>query len=191
MRKLFSAISAAGAFLPSSGNAVAEPRDQNAHAFAFVSIDGAPLPLEKFRGKVVLIVNTASFCGFTKQYEGLQALWERYGQEGLMVVGVPSNDFGGQEPKGEGDILEFCRGSYGITFPLTEKVKTTSPDAHPFYQWAGEVFGPRGRPRWNFHKYLISADGRLVRWFSTGTKPLSGSLIEAIEHELAFRPDAS
>ena len=93
----------------------------NAYAFSFVSIDGAPLPLEQFRGKVLLIVNTASFCGFTKQYEGLQALWERFGGKGLIVVGVPSNDFGGQEPKGEGDILEFCRGSYWHYLPADGK----------------------------------------------------------------------
>lgn len=191
MRKLLSAIAAAGAFLPSSDIAPAEPQGKSAYAFSFVSIDGSPLPLETYRGRVVLVANTASFCGFTKQYEGLQTLWERYAEKGLVVIGAPSNDFGGQEPKSEADIRDFCRGAYGVTFPLTEKIRTKGRDAHPFYQWAATVFGKRGVPRWNFHKYLIAADGRLVRWFSTGTKPLSGPLIEAIERELAATADAT
>lgn len=191
MRKLMSAVAVVGAFISNSGAAPAEQQKTNAHEFSFVSITGEPMPLEQFRGKVLLIVNTASFCGFTKQYEGLQALWERYEDEGLVVIGVPSNDFGGQEPKSESEILDFCRGAYGVTFPLTAKVTVKGDQAHPFYEWAANVFGNRGVPQWNFHKYLVAADGRLVRWFSTGTKPLAAGLIEAIETELEAAPGSS
>lgn len=184
MRKLISAFAVAGSFLPKSGVAPSKPQHGTAYAFSFHTITGEPMPLERYRGKVLLIVNTASHCGFTKQYEGLQALWEQYARRGLVVIGVPSNDFGEQEPKDDPEILEFCRSSYEVSFPLTAKVSVKGKDAHPFYKWATDVFGERGVPRWNFHKYLVAADGRLKCWSSTGTKPLAKDLMQAIENEL-------
>jgi len=150
----------------------------------FTSIDGSPMPLANFRGKVLLVVNTASFCGFTRQYQGLQALWSRYEAQGLVVIGVPSNDFGEQEPKGEAEIKEFCQGAFGVTFPLTSKVAVTGDAAHPFYAWAREALGPSAAPGWNFHKYLVGADGRLVSSFSTRMSPESEPIVAAIETEL-------
>jgi glutathione peroxidase len=158
---------------------------QSAHDFTFTSIEGEPLPLSQFRGKVVLVVNTASFCGFTKQYDGLQAVWDRYRDRGLVVLGVPSNDFGNQEPGTVAEIKSFCEVNFAIDFPMTEKVHVKGGDAHPFYRWALEALGPEARPRWNFHKYLVGADGSLVGWFPTATKPTSGEVIDAISSEIA------
>ncbi len=187
MRKLMSAFAVAGSFLPKSDVAPSKPQHGTAYAFSFDTITGEPMPLEQYRGKVLLIVNTASHCGFTKQYAGLQSLWEQYETRGLVVIGVPSNDFGEQEPKENLEILEFCRSSYGVSFPLTAKVPVKGTDAHPFYKWAAGVLGERGAPKWNFHKYLVAADGRLVCWSSTGTKPLAKDMIQAIEKELGVR----
>jgi glutathione peroxidase len=152
-----------------------------AHAFAFEGIDGKPLPMESFRGKAVLVVNTASLCGFTPQYTGLQAVWERYREKGLVVLGVPSNDFGGQEPGKDADIKEFCETNFSVDFPLAAKTTVSGSGAHPFYRWAGDQVGFVGRPRWNFHKYLIAPDGRLVDWFSTTTAPDGPKVTAAIE----------
>jgi glutathione peroxidase len=163
----------------------AAERRKSAHDFGFTSIEGQPLPLSDYRGKVVLVVNTASLCGFTYQYAGLQALWERYRDRDFVLLGVPSNDFGGQEPGSSSEIKRFCEVNFDIDFPLTEKVAVTGRDAHPFYQWAGATLGDAAEPRWNFHKYLIAADGSLAGWFPTRTEPGSPEVTEAIEAELA------
>jgi len=163
----------------------AEAQTRSAHEFSFTSIGGEPMPLSQYAGKVLLVVNTASLCGFTPQYQGLQALWQDYRDRGLVVIGAPSNDFGGQEPKSESEIKEFCQGAFGVNFPLTEKIQVKGPDAHPFYQWARETGGETLAPRWNFHKYLISADGKLVGAFSTRVKPQAKELTDAIEEQLA------
>ncbi len=163
---------------------LAEDGQKSAHDFSFVSIDGAPLPLSTFSGKVVLIVNTASFCGFTKQYAKLQTLHERYVEKGLVVLGVPSNDFGSQEPGGSEEIKSFCELNYGINFPMTEKVKVKGENAHPFYAWAAEEVGFVGKPKWNFHKYLVDPNGELLAWFSSPTSPLSSKVVTAIEDVL-------
>lgn len=159
--------------------------------FKFEAIDGSSMPLDRFRGKVLLIVNTASFCGYTKQYQGLQALFERYEGKGLVVIGVPSNDFGGQEPNSEAEIAKFCEGAFGVTFPLTAKSVVKGTDAHPFYAWAATVLGTGSTPRWNFHKYLVGADGRLVTAFATKIEPLDPSVTAAIERELSKAAGAS
>lgn len=159
--------------------------DATAHDFAFVSIEGEPLPLASFRGKTVLVVNTASFCGYTRQYAGLQAIWERYRDRGLVVLGVPSNDFGGQEPGTETEIKEFCEVNFDVDFPLTEKEHVVGPAAHAFYRWAAEELGAAAAPSWNFHKYLIGPDGRLVAWFPTATEPTAAEVVEAIEANMA------
>lgn len=152
----------------------------NAHDFTFTSIDGDSLPLSRFKGKAVLVVNTASFCGYTYQYEGLQKLWERYRESGLVVLGVPSNDFGNQEPGTDADIKAFCEVRY-IDFPLTGKVKVKGESAHPFYKWAAQSLGADAAPRWNFHKYLISAEGQLVAHFSSAERPESEAITQAVE----------
>jgi len=156
-----------------------------AYAYAFESIDGGPLPLSQFEGKAVLVVNTASRCGFTPQYEGLQALWRRYRDAGLVVLGVPSGDFGGQELGSEEAIKEFCTVNFEVDFPMAARTTVKGDGAHPFYAWARETLGGVAAPRWNFHKYLIGRDGRLVDWFSTTTGPSSARVAKAIETALA------
>lgn len=157
---------------------------QTAHDFAFASIEGEPLPLSRFEGQAVLLVNTASRCGFTHQYGDLQAVWERYRDRGLVVLGVPSNDFGSQEPGTEAEIKHFCEVNFDVDFPLTEKVTVKGEAAHPFYRWAAEKLGPGSKPRWNFHKYLIAPDGRLAGWFGTSTPPTAEAVVQAIEEVL-------
>ena len=171
------------AMFPNSAKA-AEGEVRGAHDFNFTAIEGNPLPLARFAGKAVLVVNSASRCGFTSQYSGLADLWARYRDRGLTVLAVPSNDFGGQEPGTEDQIKEFCEVTYGIDFPMTEKVHVKGKEAHPFYKWAATHFGPLSKPRWNFHKYLISPDGKLVNWFSSTTSPTSDKVVNAIEAQL-------
>ena len=161
---------------------------ESAHDFAFTSIGGDALPMSAFKGKAVLVVNTASLCGFTPQYEALQSLWSLYRDRGLIVLGVPSNDFGSQEPGKADQINTFCEVNYGIDFPMTDKVLVKGDAAHPFYRWAARQVGFAGKPRWNFHKYLIGRDGRLIDWFSTPTKPTAARVVEAIEALLPPRP---
>ena len=143
------------------------------------------MPLSSYRGKVLFVVNTASFCGFTPQYTALQKLYETYEARGLVVIGVPSNDFGGQEPKSEAEVKTFCQGAFGITFPLTAKYHVTGSEKHPFYAWAGETLGSMNGPWWNFHKYLVGRDGKLVTFFGTRTVPGAPDVISAIEAELS------
>jgi glutathione peroxidase len=157
----------------------------SAYDFEFQAIDGQPMKFADWRGKVLLVVNTASFCGYTKQYAGLQELWSKYEAQGLVVVGVPSNDFGGQEPNAEGEIKKFCQGAFGVTFPLTAKQVVTGDGAHPFYKWAASASGPDGVPGWNFHKYLIGRDGRMISAFSTRLAPMSADVTSAVEKALA------
>ncbi len=163
----------------------AGPQQGNAFDFEFTSIDGKPMPLTAYEGKALLVVNTASFCGFTQQYKGLQALHEKYEAKGFAVIGVPSNDFGGQEPGKSEDIKKFCEGNFGITFPMTDKAVVKGDGAHPFYQWAVKTLGTDAAPGWNFHKYLIGRDGRLVQSFFSGAAPDSKDVIAAVEAELA------
>lgn len=162
-------------------------RASAAFAYEFEAIEGGRLPLGRWRGKVLLVVNTASFCGYTHQYAGLQTLWERYEKRGLIVIGVPSNDFGGQEPKSETEIASFCQGAFGITFPLTTKETVLGAQAHPFYRWASEILGAGSAPRWNFHKYLVGRDGKLIAGYGAGIEPLSPKLIQAIETVLSSK----
>ncbi len=164
-----------------SGAAAAQT---TAHDFTFTAIEGGELPLRQYQGKPVLVVNTASFCGFTHQYEGLADLWAQYRDRGLVIVGVPSNDFGAQEPSSNDEIQHFCEVTYGIDFPMTAKVHVKGEAAHPFYTWAAAELGRVAVPRWNFHKYLVSPEGKLVDWFSTVTSPTSKRVTRAIEELL-------
>lgn len=161
---------------------MAEQPRTTAHDFTFAAIDGSPLPLRRFRGYPVLVVNTASACGFTPQYAGLQKLWDTYQDKGLVVLGIPSNDFGRQEPLPEDEIATFCRRRFAVTFPLAAKSHVTGSRAHDFYRWAEGQAGWLGKPRWNFHKYLIDTNGELVTWFSSITPPGARRVRRAIEH---------
>ena len=172
------------ALFPVSKNKSLAADVDNAYSFTFKSIDDAPLPLSKYKGKVILVVNTASRCGFTSQYNKMQKLWEKYKDSGLIVLGVPSNNFGNQEPGSEKQIKEFCEVNFQINFPMTSKVDVKGTNAHPFYSWASTKMGIMSVPRWNFHKYLISTEGKLVDWFSSTTSPMSSKVIEAIEQQL-------
>tara|TARA_R110002072_G_scaffold299590_1_gene475362 strand:- start:568 stop:1122 length:555 start_codon:yes stop_codon:yes gene_type:complete len=169
------------ALLMSGPAMAADAPKTTAHDFAFTAIDGTPLPLKFFAGKAVLVVNTASQCGFTPQYAALQDLWTRYRDKGFVLLGVPSNDFGGQEPGTAAEIKEFCEVNFSVDFPLTEKAVVTGEGAHPFYAWADKELGALAKPRWNFHKYLIAPDGRLADWFSTPTAPTAPRVIKAVE----------
>ena len=154
-----------------------------AFVFSFPGLEGGEIKLAQYAGSPMLIVNTASLCGYTPQYAGLQQLWTRYHHRGLMIVGVPSNDFGGQEPGGPNDIVSTAHGQYGVGFPLAEKTQVKGPSAHPFYKWAaGER--PLETPRWNFHKYLVGRDGHIAAVFPTDIEPMDARVINAIAKEL-------
>lgn len=151
------------------------------------SLDGKPVELSKFKGKVLLIVNTASRCGATPQYEDLQALHEKYSKEGLVVLGFPCNQFGSQEPGDSEQIATFCKKNYGVTFPMFEKVEVNGDEACDLYKYlTSKKAYPQdaGRVKWNFEKFLINRDGEVVKRFRTGVNPSSQPVVEAIEKEL-------
>jgi glutathione peroxidase len=155
-----------------------------AYAFSFAALKGGDIKLADHAGKPILVVNTASQCGYTPQYAGLQELWKRYHERGLMIVGVPSNDFGGQEPGGAAEIEHTAHQGYGVAFPLAAKAEVRGAGQHPFYKWAaGEK--PLELPRWNFHKYLIGRDGHVAASFATQVEPTDARVIAAIERELS------
>lgn len=149
--------------------------------FTLTRLEGGPLPLAEFAGRAVLVVNTASFCGYTPQYEGLQRLHDRYEAQGLTVLGVPSNDFN-QESASNQAIRDFCDGMFGITFPMAALSPVRGPRALPLYQWLVREGG--GPPRWNFHKYLVARDGTRVRGFATQVTPESREMQRAVEASL-------
>ncbi|GIK79005.1 MAG: glutathione peroxidase [Pseudorhodoplanes sp.] len=153
-----------------------------AYAFSFKGLHGEDIRLADFSGRPILIVNTASLCGYTPQYAGLQTLWTRYRDKGLMIVGVPSNDFGSQEPGGEAEI-DHTLHRYNVAFPIATKVAVRGNAPHPFYRWAA-IERPLDTPRWNFHKYLVGRDGQLAAAFPAAVEPTDARLISAIEREL-------
>ncbi len=178
-------VLAAGSWAIASPTAASAPASAaTVYRFAFDGLDGGRVPLSAYAGKVIMIVNTASKCGFTHQYAGLQRLYETYGAQGFVVIGVPSNDFGGQEPGSAKDIAALCGGTYGVTFPMAAKAEVKGASAHPFYIWAGGALGLENAPRWNFHKYLVDRDGRLVAAFSSSTPPESRRIVSAVEELL-------
>jgi len=156
----------------------------SAHDFSFTSIDGAPMAMADFAGKAVLVVNTASKCGLTPQYAGLQTLWAQYRDKGLVVLGVPCNDFGGQEPGSEEEVRDFCAANYQIDFPMTSKNPVIGAGAHPLYKWAEAEAGESAVPQWNFHKLLIGGDGGLAAAFGSAVTPDDGALTKAVEAAL-------
>ena len=152
----------------------------SAHDFAFPGIDGGVVRLADWAGRPVMVVNTASRCGFTYQYDGLQALYDTYRDRGLVVVGVPSDDFGGQELATETEVKEFCRVNFALDFPMTAITPVNGSGAHPFYAWAAKN-GAAGTPRWNFHKILIGPDGTFITGFPSAVKPMSPEIRTRIE----------
>jgi glutathione peroxidase len=182
-RRHFLVLSATLLTGPGIARAQAGMSHMTAYAFTFRSLDGGDIMLSSYASRPILVVNTASLCGYTPQYAGLQALWTRYRDKGLMVLGVPSNDFGGQEPGGASDIGKTAHEEYKVTFPLTEKAAVKGAGAHPFYRWAA-LERPQDAPRWNFHKYLIGRDGRLKAGFGSAVDPNDPKIIVAIETEL-------
>ena len=155
-----------------------------AYDYDFTAIDGSALPMTTFKDKVVLVVNVASACGLTPQYDGLEQLYKDYRDQGLVVLGVPCNQFAGQEPGTEGEIEEFCRTTFGVDFPMTGKVDVKGEDAHPFYKWAVSEVGEPAEPVWNFHKLLVGKDGSLINVFGPRTTPDDAELKAAIEGAL-------
>ena len=155
-----------------------------AYAFSFPALSGDDIRLAQFTGRPLLVVNTASLCGYTPQYAGLQELWTEFGGRGLAMVGVPSNDFGGQEPGGATEIAETAQHQYGVTFPIAAKVDVVGPNAHPFYKWAAQA-RPNEVPRWNFHKYLVGRDGYLAEVFASAVEPADTRVKTAIAKALA------
>ena len=145
------------------------------------SIDKELIDLSKYKGKTVLLVNVASNCGFTAQYSGLQELYEKYKEKDFIVLGVPSNQFGGQEPGTNNEIKNFCETSFNITFPITDKVNVKGDDAHALYKWAKKNHGNSTIPKWNFHKILINKDGKIQDTFNSFIKPLSDKITKQIE----------
>ena len=155
-----------------------------AYDFSFKDLDGTNLNLSEYKEKVIVIVNVASQCGFTNQYEDMQKVWNKYQNEGLVMIGVPSNDFGNQEPGSNTDIKNFCEAKFGITFPMTEKVLVKGDNAHPFYKWARENHGKNAIPKWNFHKIIIDKNGKIHETFTSITNPSSKKFIKSIEKAL-------
>ena len=152
--------------------------------FNIKDINEKTFALEKFKNKTVLLVNVASNCGFTKQYAELQELYEKYSEKGLVVLGVPSNQFGGQEPGSNNEIKDFCETNFNITFPMTTKIDVKGKNAHPIYLWAKENYGNAAVPKWNFHKILINKQGKIEDTYSSFTKPMSKKLTSKIEEIL-------
>ena len=157
--------------------------ESNFHDFSIESISGETINFSDYKSNVVLLVNTASKCGFTPQYSGLQKIYERYKEDGLIVFGVPTNDFNQELSKDE-DVKEFCEIRFGVAFPMSSIQNIRGNEAHPLYKWIQSNVSVIGQPRWNFHKYLIGKDGNIINWFSSMTSPTSEGLIKQIETAL-------
>ncbi|MEQ9315248.1 MAG: glutathione peroxidase [Henriciella sp.] len=187
---LLAAGACTGAADPPAETQTAEPQTEgdmsvSVSSVSFTSIDGEPLPMSSFDGQVVLVVNTASKCGYTPQYEGLQSLSDKYEAQGFTVLGVPSNDFGGQEPGTEEEIKTFCEINFGVDFPLTAKVHAIGPKQHDFWKVAKSGLGESAEPKWNFHKVLVSKSGEVLKAYPSSVTPLDDTLMADIEGALA------
>jgi glutathione peroxidase len=155
-----------------------------AYAFSFPGLTSGDVRLSEYGGRPFLVVNTASLCGYTPQYAGLQQIWTEFHGRGFGLIGIPSNDFGGQEPGGATEITETAHHQYGVTFPITAKAVVSGPNAHPFYKWAAEA-RPKDVPKWNFHKYLIGRDGYIADVFPSSVEPTDTRVKTAIARALA------
>jgi len=166
------------------GNIVSANYEKLAYDFNFTGLDGSTLNLSEYKGKVIVVINVASQCGFTNQYEDMQKIWEKYQEKDVIILGVPSNDFGKQEPGTNKDIKNFCEAKFGISFPMTEKVSVKGAGAHPFYVWARENHGKSAIPKWNFHKIIVDKSGKIAETFSSITNPSAKRFTKIIENLL-------
>ena len=166
-----------------SKNNVSANYDKVFFDFKINSISGDQIDLGKYKNKVILVVNTASYCGFTNQYNDLQLLWEKYKSEGLIVLGIPSNSFN-QEKKEDSDVKEFCEVNFNINFPMTTITEVKGENSHELFKWAEKNYGKSAIPKWNFHKIIIGRNGKVVDTFASFTKPSSKKFISAIEKEI-------
>jgi glutathione peroxidase len=164
-------------------NKVSGNYDQLAYEFKFKSLDGGFIKLDDYKDRVIVVVNVASRCGFTKQYDDLQSLWTNYKDKGLIVIGIPTNDFK-QEPASNSEIKDFCEQNFNIDFPMTEKINVLGREAHPFYKWAKDNHGKKAVPKWNFHKIIINKKGKIVDTFASITNPSSSRFINFIEDQI-------
>ncbi len=167
-------------FMFFSKKGFSENYDKVLYDFKIESITGEVIDLNEFQNKVVLITNTASYCGFTKQYSDLQKLWQKYKEEGLIVLGVPSNSFN-QEKSNEKDVKDFCEVNFNINFPMTKITEVKGEDAHEIFKWAKKNYGKSAVPKWNFHKILINKKGKIEDTFASFTKPMSNKVTSKIE----------
>jgi glutathione peroxidase len=196
-RRLFSGVAFAVAMggyygerlIGGAAAAPARSTGMSAFDFEFVSIEGEKLPLRQFAGRPLLVVNTASFCGYTPQYTELEALWNAYKDKGLVLLGVPSDDFGRQEPGTNAEIKAFCEG-FDVSFPMAEKNVVAGAGAHPFYRWIAQAMGEGATPRWNFFKHLFGRDGQPVASWPSRVGPMSPEIRKAVEAALAANPGA-
>jgi glutathione peroxidase len=187
MRHVVMLAAAAGLVAPAAVADEGGKRMAPALNFTMKDIDGKPVELSKYRGQVVLVVNVASQCGFTPQYKGLEALSEKYAKDGLVVIGVPANEFGGQEPGDDAEIKQFCTGKYHVTFPMMSKAVVKGPGICPLYQYlTSKDTDPKfaGDVGWNFEKFLIGRSGEVVGRFKSAVKPDAPALVQAVETEL-------
>ena len=159
---------------------VAASENKTAYNYEFNGLDGGLIKLSEFKDKVIVIVNVASRCGYTPQYEDLQNLWSTYKEKNLIVIGVPTNNFR-QEPGSNKEIKNFCETNFGISFPMTEKINVIGNNSHPFYKWARNSYGMGAIPKWNFHKIIIDRNGKIIDTFNSFTKPSSKKFIKIIE----------
>ena len=176
MKKIFIIL-----FMFSFFSKVIAGNNSTAYDYEFNSIDGHLIKLSEYKGKIIVVVNVASRCGYTPQYEDLQTLWSKYKSKNLVVLGVPTNNFR-QEPGNNKEIKNFCETNFGITFPMTEKINVIGNSSHPFYKWARKDYGIGAIPKWNFHKIIIGKDGKVAETFSSITKPSSKKFIKVIEN---------
>tara|TARA_B100000575_G_C22866355_1_gene505864 strand:+ start:114 stop:650 length:537 start_codon:yes stop_codon:yes gene_type:complete len=167
-------------FMFSFFSKVAANSMDTAYDFEFNGLEGNSIKLSDYKNKVIVVVNVASRCGYTPQYEDLQALWSEYENKDLVVIGVPTNNFR-QEPGSNKEIKDFCETNFGITFPMTEKVNVIGNNSHPFYKWAKRDFGIGAIPKWNFHKIIVGKNGKIVDTFSSITKPSSKKFLRTID----------
>jgi glutathione peroxidase len=183
-RRTMIAGSLAAAAAPLAARAQGQVSRITAYAFSFPALESGDLRLAEYTGHPFLVVNTASQCGYTPQYAGLQQLWTEFHGRGLAIIGVPSNDFGGQEPGGAKEIAQTAQHDYAVTFPIAAKAVVVGPGAHPFYKWAAQA-RPSDVPKWNFHKYLIGRDGYIADVFASAVEPADTRVKTAIARALA------
>ena len=168
-------------------NKVSAKYEKIIYDFEIESITGEKIMFSEYKNKIILLVNVASQCGFTKQYKDLQKLWEKYKDKGLIVIGLPSNQFGGQEPGSNSEIKNFCEVNFNINFPMTTKIDVKGKNIDPIYKWAIENYGKKASPKWNFYKILINKDGKIEQTYSSMINPMSEKITIEVEKLLNIK----